>query len=286
MKDFTSIAVLTCWYGPYPWYFPYYVHSCSFNPTIDFYIITDNLDEIPNKPDNLIIIYKTLADIKKIASEKLGFGVSLDYAFKLNDFKPAYGFLFPKIFEGYSYWGQCDLDIIYGDIRGFLNEKTLNSYDYLSMRHDYTTGCFSLYKNNEKMNTFFMKSKDYRSVLANYESCCFDECSELGYLPLGKNKSIFEFRTEIVSFTHVIKAAEITKEIKAHFDFILLEGNPGKIVFDNGKVIYNNKMEGIMYHLINFKKRRSSFKVPKKIPNKYRISPSKIYHYEKQEEPS
>ncbi len=48
----TSIGVLTYWYGNYPWYFPYYVHSCSFNPTIDFYIMTDNLDEIPNKPDN------------------------------------------------------------------------------------------------------------------------------------------------------------------------------------------------------------------------------------------
>lgn len=119
MKKTTSIAVLTCWYGDYPWYFPYYVHSCSFNQTIDFYIITDNLVEIPNKPVNLKIIYRKLSDIKTLASEKLGFGVSLDYAFKLNDFKPAYGFLFAEIFEGYSYWGQCDLDLIYGNIEVF-----------------------------------------------------------------------------------------------------------------------------------------------------------------------
>lgn len=274
----TSLAVLTCWYGNYPWYFPYYVHSCSFNPTIDFYITTDNLDEIPNKPDNLIIIHKTLEAIKKMASQKLKFDVSLDYPFKLNDFKPAYGFLFPEIFQGYDYWGQSDLDLIYGNIRGFLTEEMLNSYDYLSMRHDYTTGCFSLYRNSEKMNTFFMKSKDYKSVFSDYESCCFDECSELGYKPLGEGKSIFEFKTDIVSFTHIIKAAVITNEIKAHFDFILFEGNPGKIVFDNGKVIYNKKMEAIMYHLINFKKRRTSFNIPKNIPNKYHISPTKIYH--------
>ena len=274
----TSIAVLTCWYGNYPWYFPYYVHSCLFNPTIDFYIITDNLDEITNKPDNLIIIHKKLEDIKKLASEKLGFQVSLDYPFKLNDFKPAYGFLFPEIFQGYDYWGQSDLDLIYGNIRDFLTEEMLNSYDYLSMRHDYTTGCFSLYKNSEKMNNFFMKSKDYKSVFSNFESCCFDECSELGYKPLSEGKSIFEFKTDIVSFTHIIKAAEITNDIKAHFDFILFEGNPGRIVFDNGKVIYNKKMEAIMYHLIKFKKRRTSFNIPQSIPNKYHISPTKIYH--------
>ncbi len=273
----TSIAVLTCWYGEYPWYFPYYVHSCSFNPTIDFYIITDNKDEIPHKPDNLIIVNKTLEEIKEMASEKLGFKVSLDYPFKLNDFKPAYGFLFPEIFKGYDYWGQSDLDLIYGDLRGFLTEEMINQYDYLSMRHDYTTGCFSLYKNSEKMNVFFKKSRDYRSVLSNYESLCFDECSEMGYAPLGENKSIFEFESDIVSFTHVIKAAEFTNEIKAHFDFILIEGNPGKIVFDNGRVVYNNKIEGIMYHLINFKKRKSSFKIPNKIPNRYKISPTKIY---------
>lgn len=281
MKDLTSIAVLTCWYGPYPWYFPFYVHSCKFNPTIDFYIITDNLDEIPNKPDNLIIVYKTLPDIKKMASEKLGFQVSLDYPFKLNDFKPAYSFLFPEIFQGYDYWGQCDLDLIYGNIRGFLTEEIINSYDYLSMRHDYTTGCFSLYRNSEKMKTFFMKSKDYRFVFSSYESWCFDECSELGYKPLGDRKSIFEFKTDIVSFTHIIKAAEITKEIKAHFDFILFEGNPGKIVFDNGRIFYNKKMEGIMYHLINFKKRRTPFHIPKNIPSKYYISPTKIYYTNK-----
>lgn len=273
----TSIAVLTCWYGDYPWYFPYYVHSCSFNPTIDFYIITDNEDLIPHKPDNLIIINKTLEEIKFMASEKLGFNVSLDYPFKLNDFKPAYGFLFPEIFKDYDYWGQSDLDLIYGDIRGFLTEDMINCYDYLSMRHDYTTGCFSLYRNSEKMNAFFMKSKDYRSVLSNYESLCFDECSEMGYAPLGENKSIFEFKTDIISFTHVIKAAQLANEIKAHFDFILIEGNPGKIVFDNGRVIYNNKIEGIMYHLINFKKRKTSFKIPRKIPNRYKISPTKIY---------
>lgn len=93
MSKLTKIALLTCWYGDFPWYFPYYVHSCSFNSTIDFYIITDNTVEIPNKPNNLIIINKKLEEIKILASTKLRFEVSLDYAFKLNDFKPAYAFI-------------------------------------------------------------------------------------------------------------------------------------------------------------------------------------------------
>jgi hypothetical protein len=68
-----SIALITCWYGPFPWYFPYFVFSCKFNPTVDFIIVTDNEDEIQNKPDNLKIIYTKLEDLKSNFSEKMGF---------------------------------------------------------------------------------------------------------------------------------------------------------------------------------------------------------------------
>src|SRR5665811_1376568 len=123
-----SIAILTCWYGSYPWYFPYFIHSCSYNPTIDFFIITDNHALIHNKPENVKIIYKTLEEIKKAASEKLGIKVNIDYPYKLCDFKPAYGFLFPEIIKGYDFWGQSDLDVIYGDIRGFITDEMLVTY--------------------------------------------------------------------------------------------------------------------------------------------------------------
>jgi len=66
-----KIAIITCWYGPYPWYFPYFVISCSYNPTVDFYIITDNQEIILNKPKNLIIVFKTLEEINILFSKKM-----------------------------------------------------------------------------------------------------------------------------------------------------------------------------------------------------------------------
>lgn len=30
-----SIAILTCWYGSYPWYFQYFIHSCKFNSLVE-----------------------------------------------------------------------------------------------------------------------------------------------------------------------------------------------------------------------------------------------------------
>lgn len=277
MKDLTSIAVITCWYGKYPWYLNYFLHSCSFNPTVDFFIITDNLDALPNKPDNVKIIHKTITDIKIIAKHKLGFEVNIDYPYKFCDFKPAYGFLFPEIIKGYDFWAQSDLDVIFGDIRYFLTQDFLASYDFISMRHDYTTGCFALYRNNEKMNTFFMKSKDYKLVFSNSKHYCFDECN-FAWDDLTIGKSIFEINTEIVSFTHLIRAAQITKDIRAHFDFIIVEGYTGDVVFENGKVIYRNELEGLLFHLFWIKKIYSPKIHPKKIPNTYKIGPKRITH--------
>lgn len=277
MNELTSIAVITCWYGNYPWYFPYFIHSCSFNPTVDFFIITDNLEVIHNKPDNVTIVFKTIEELKSEASLKLGFTVNIDYSYKLCDFKPAYGYLFPEIIQEYDFWAQSDLDIIFGNIREFLTEEMFATYDFISMRHDYTTGCFALYRNNTKMNGFFMKSKDYRLVFSNAKHYCFDECS-FAWDDLALGKTIFEIQTEIVSFTHLIKAAEITNDIKAHFDFILMEGNTGEVVFDKGIIIYKNKFEAILYHLFWFKKKYKPKIMPKDIPDVYYISKTNIHH--------
>ena len=40
--DLIKTAFLICWQGKYPWYFPYFFHSCRYYPTFDFLIFTDN----------------------------------------------------------------------------------------------------------------------------------------------------------------------------------------------------------------------------------------------------
>ncbi len=275
-KTKPKIGVISCWYGAYPWYMSYFIHSCSYNQTVDFIIITDNKEPITGKPSNVKIIHKTLAEIKQTASRKLGFKVNIDYPYKLCDFKPAYGFIFSEIIKGYDFWGHSDLDVIYGDIRGFITGDMLKTYDFISLRHDYTTGCFALYRNNKKMKTFFMRSKDYRVVLSSSEFYSFSECN-FAWDELEAGKSIFDGETKIDSFTHLVKLAEMKKEIRAHFDFILMEGKTGRVMFDNGKIVYKNQFEAVLYHLFWIKKMTPE-RVPKKIPDKYYISPTRIYH--------
>ena len=188
--------------------------------------------------------------------------------------------MFPEITEGYDFWGHCDLDLIYGDLKDFLTEDFLKNYDYISLRNDYTTGCFGLFRNNEVLNHYFKKSKDYVKVFSESKHYCFDECNFM-WDELAYGKSIFELDTEIESFTHLMKKAEINSELRTHFDFILLEGFTGKITYNRGKIYYKRKYEGILFHLFWLKKVFNPAKKILKIPNRYKISPTRIYHSKK-----
>jgi len=272
-----SIAVLTCWYGPYPWYFPYFVHSCRFNPTIDFIIITDNKELIPDKPDNVIIVDKSLADVRNFASEKLGFQVNIDYPYKLCDFKPAYGFIFSEIVKNYDFWGMGDIDIVYGNIRSFMTDDVLSTYDVVSSRHDYITGSFCLFRNNEQMNTLFMQSRDYRQVFSSYNHFCFDECNFL-WSELQNGASIFDFPNNVQSMTYVVKKTELEGKLKAFFDFIIVEGTPGQIKWKSGKIIYKNKYEAMFYHLVKFKTECKKTNVLYPIPDTFYFSSNTIQY--------
>jgi len=275
MKEIDSIAVVTCWYGNYPWYFPYFIHSCTFNPTIDFIIITDNEEEIDNKPKNVKIIYKTVEGIKSLAFEKLGFEVNIDFPYKLCDFKPAYGLIFSEILKGYDFWGHGDIDIVYGNIREFMTNELLNDYDVLSSRHDYITGSFALFRNNEKINSLFFESRDYKQVFSAPQNFCFDECNYL-FKKLLKGASVFDFPDNIESMTLVVKRAENEGRIKVFFDFIIVEGNPGNIKWDNGRVIYNDRFETMFYHLIKFKVKCKKRTILDPMPNTYYFTPKNI----------
>ena len=247
-----SIAILICWYGPYPWYFRYFVHSCSFNPTIDYYIITDNQQQIDYVSKNITVVHKTLNEIKTTISEKLGFVVNLSYPYKLCDFRPAFGVIFSEIVKEYEFWGSSDIDLLYGDIRNFMTEEVLQSYDIISLRPEYVTGFFSLYRNSEFVNLLFKRSQDYCAVFQNRKYLGFDECGFLCDL-LMEGASICDLSAEIESITHVTQSLSRKGIIKAYFDLHVVESTPGELQWSKGQLFYKAEYEIMLYHLISFK---------------------------------
>lgn len=274
-----DIGVIICYMGTLPWYFEYFKSSCKFNPSIDFYIITDDTQYNKELPENVYIVYDTLEKINERASEKLGFKTRITKAYKLCDFKPAYGYIFSDIITQYEFWAHADLDVIFGDIENFFPYSLRKDCDLLSCRHDYLTGYFLLFRNCEKMNTLFMKSKDYRKVLGSEKHYCFDE-TNFFHIKFTLKKSYRDIKSEIESMTHVVKRLEETNDIRTYFEFHVIEGNPGKLMWNHGHLTFKNKYEVLLYHLIVFK----NMFTPPEDENFYKsdiyeISDSQILHH-------
>ena len=118
----SKIAVITCWLGNFPPYFPLWVKSCEKNPEIDWLLIADRMPSCA-LPKNIIFYQMSMEDIQRRTQETLGLaGAGLTSPYKLCDFRPAYGLLFEKELSGYTHWGHCDIDLVWGRFADFLTD--------------------------------------------------------------------------------------------------------------------------------------------------------------------
>ena len=212
------IVFIITYIGTYPWYFPYFLHSCRYNPTIDFLIFTDNNDPSLDLPANVKIIPYSIHQFKADAAKAFGFDVAIVSGYKLCDFKPAYGTIYADFIRDYDFWGYCDVDVIFGNIRAFMTDELLNDYDIISARHDYLTGCFALYRNNPFMRKLFRQSKDFRKVYTEPRNFFFDE-TNFAFKEFEKDLHYSQIKTEIESMTHVVKRLQEENRLKAYFEF-------------------------------------------------------------------
>ncbi|QSB29145.1 DUF6625 family protein [Flavobacterium sp. CLA17] len=246
-----KIALINCYMGPFPWFFKFFLKSCESNPTVDFFIFTDNILTY-SVPDNVKIIPLNLVDFNRLASEKLGFNIAVEKPYKLCDYKPAFGILFSSYLEDYDFWGITDLDVIYGRIREFMTDDLLDEFDVVCVRHDFITACCMLFKNTDYVNNLFKKSKDYHLIFTSQKNYAFDE-SNFEQASIFEKEDIFKLHCEIESMQHIILNEEREGNLKSHFDFLLCEGTAGELKWDNGLFGYKGKLEIMLYHLLNYK---------------------------------
>jgi hypothetical protein len=270
-----KIAVIIVYVGKLPWYFSYFLHSCNRNPDVHFIIISDDVTYDTEIPANVFIIHKTFDEIKLLIKEKLQMDIALEYPYKICDFRPAYGLVFSDLLSGYDFWGMGDIDVVFGNIRKFITDKVLQDYDVISVRHDFLVGYFTLFRNCELVNGLYKHSRDYKRVFTSPKHFCFDE-SNFAYLQMDDVITFEDVQCEIDSMTHVVKRLHRDKVINAYFDVHAIEGLPGKLKWDSGRLIYKQEYEIILYHMIQFKE-VCTIKPSGKIPNVFRISPTRIY---------
>lgn len=277
MKYKHKIAFIIVYFGEFPWFFKYFLHSSAYNRSIDFFILTDNIPTCAPF-ENIKFIHYSIDQFNEDASRALNMDIQIENSYKLCDFKPAYGFIFSSLIEKYDFWGYCDIDLIFGNIRKFMSSRILNQYDIISARHDYLTGCFTLYRNQNYYNTLFMESKDYIPVFMDQRNFFFDE-TNYAFDEFAKGIHYSLIKTDIESMTHVVKRLHEEKKLNAYFEFQIVEGFAGCMLWNKGILIYRKEFEVMLYHMVRFKLKYSENIDNKKIvPEKFRIGRRKIYY--------
>ncbi|SUB23863.1 DUF6625 family protein [Avibacterium avium] len=168
MKAYKKINMIIPYFGQFPNYFPLFLRSCERNPSITWTIISDNKTSY-KYPKNVNFVFMTFHDLKDKVQSLFEFPIYLETPYKLCDYKPAYGYIFKDLITDFDYWGYCDLDVIYGDIRKFISEEILK------FKKIFLLGHFSLIKNEDMFNKMFMRNEFYREVFSNKDPYNFDE---------------------------------------------------------------------------------------------------------------
>lgn len=169
-----SVCIIGTYFGPFPTWISVWLASIKNNPTIDFLVVTDQKDFNHPEIPNLYVKYMTLREFKENVEEKVGFKVKLETPYKVCDYKEIYGLVLHDDIKQYDYWGECDFDLVWGDLRSFFTKYDLAAYDKFLNR-----GHLTLYKNTTEVNERYRlsggKFGSYKEVFRSNLSWAFDE---------------------------------------------------------------------------------------------------------------
>lgn len=144
------IGVIVTWFGELPTYFQAWLKSAEYNSTIDFIIISDQ--DVFSDKTNIITHKTTLSEEIGKYRKQLNRKIVIDEAYKFCDCRLFFGQLYADLLEKYDFWGYCDIDLIFGDIRKFVTGEVLKQYDRI-----YMYGHLCLYRNCDDMNHIYDK---------------------------------------------------------------------------------------------------------------------------------
>lgn len=183
-----KICLVLPYFGKFKKYFPLFLLSCKNNPTINWIIFSDSNEQY-KWPSNVNYIKCTFDEFKEKVQKNFLFKICLDSPYKLCDFKPSYGEILSEELKEYDYWGYCDCDLIFGNIRYFVTDEILDNNDRV-----FTRGHLSIFRNISSVNRFYREQSviSYKEVYTSPRSFAFDEWGGISKAWENLNKSYYD----------------------------------------------------------------------------------------------
>ncbi|MFD0933335.1 DUF6625 family protein [Psychroflexus salinarum] len=234
-----SILLIIPYFGQWPLWFEAYLCSIKANPSIDWLCPTDC--ELPEDyPENLKFLKTTLPKLNQHVNQVVKANVPLTPR-KFCDLKPAYGNIFQEEVQSYDFWGFCDMDIIWGDIRKFMRPDILDKYDIISSRKENISGHFNLFKNTAELKQLYKQVPNYQSLFEKERFMWFDEQVLSNYLKTTQH----DFK---IKWDKILCNQE--RGIDSHQEYEL-----NRWIWNKGKLLNTKTQEEVMYlHFINWKR--------------------------------
>ncbi len=273
-----NICIVIPYFGKWPRYLSFFLKSCSYNSKfIDYIIFTDN-DFPLGGPSNVKFYEMSMNYFNELASQKLNIDISITDPYKLCDFKPSYGTIFSEYIYNYDYWGHGDLDLILGNLSKFLKGVIAQDYHIISLRKEWVSGSFCLYRNTTEINNLFRCSKSVPSVFLNDHHYSFTECMHL-WDQLIKGFDILKIDYD-ESMTYLIQKKSLEGELKYYHNTVIKESIDRKdfVCFNNGRVLDSKNCEYAFYHYITEKNKfKFFFPIWENVPDKFYIDSTGFY---------
>lgn len=239
-----SICYIVPYFGKLPCNFQIWLDSCGYNNTINWIIFTnDSTNYI--YPKNVRRVILTFEEMKNKIQQHYNSKINIDNYWRLSLFKPAYGEIFNEYIKKYDFWGHCDVDLIWGDIRKFLTDDILENYEKIGFQ-----GHSTLYKNldevNQRYKTIVEGKLSYKEIFFGNKRYSFDENGmediyKFLNIPYYKKTNFAHLsKYDYSFFLKYLPKEEDYKNERQIFEW--RNGKLNRVYLNNGKLFYEEFM--------------------------------------------
>lgn len=250
-----KILIIIPYFGLWPFWFDFFLHSCRFNSSINWLLIGDNpLSQEP--PPNVEFRQTSYENYISFVSSSLDVQFKPTRPYKLCDLKPMYGFLHQAELVNYDFWGFCDLDVVLGNLRHFLSDELLKN-DVISCHATRLSGHFSLFRNTAILREAFRKVANWQHILCDQENHQLDE-KEFSRLFIRYKNYPAWIRTYLPGYNQLgVKCAFIERYSTPNCRILWEDGSrnfPDEWYWNSGTLTNNSSDRTFMYfHFLYWK---------------------------------